>query len=37
MKYADGTPEREAIVGAYADIQRKMVPSAYFICVTILE
>ncbi|KAJ6190075.1 hypothetical protein N7519_000096 [Penicillium mononematosum] len=25
MKYADGTPEREAIVGAYADIQRKMV------------
>lgn len=25
MKYADGTPERGAIVGAYADIQRKMV------------
>lgn len=25
MSYADGTPEREAIVGAYADVQRKMV------------
>lgn len=24
MSYADGTPEREAIVGAYADLQRKM-------------
>ncbi|KAF9892060.1 hypothetical protein FE257_002466 [Aspergillus nanangensis] len=25
MSYADGTPERDAIVGTYADIQRKMV------------
>ncbi|CAG7930650.1 unnamed protein product [Penicillium olsonii] len=25
MSYADGTPERAAIVGAYADVQRKMV------------
>jgi hypothetical protein len=25
MSYADGTPERDAIVGAYADVQRKMV------------
>ncbi|KAL1955350.1 hypothetical protein VTO42DRAFT_8632 [Malbranchea cinnamomea] len=25
LSYADGTPEREAIVGAYADVQRKMV------------
>ncbi|KAL2866064.1 major facilitator superfamily domain-containing protein [Aspergillus lucknowensis] len=25
MSYADGTPEREAIVGAYGDLQRKMV------------
>ncbi|GAB1206401.1 hypothetical protein APSETT445_005088 [Aspergillus pseudonomiae] len=25
MSYADGSPEREAIVGAYADVQRKMV------------
>lgn len=25
MSYADGTPEREAIVAAYADVQRKMV------------
>lgn len=25
MSYADGTPERDAIVGAYADAQRKMV------------
>lgn len=25
MSYLDGTPEREAIVGAYADVQRKMV------------
>ncbi|KAJ5772783.1 Major facilitator superfamily domain general substrate transporter [Penicillium paradoxum] len=24
MSYADGTPERDAIVGAYADLQRKM-------------
>jgi len=25
LSYADGTPERDAIVGAYADVQRKMV------------
>ncbi|EER38011.1 hypothetical protein HCDG_07746 [Histoplasma capsulatum H143] len=25
MSYLDGTPERDAIVGAYADVQRKMV------------
>lgn len=25
MSYEDGTPERDAIVGAYGDIQRKMV------------
>ncbi|KAL4782686.1 major facilitator superfamily domain-containing protein [Aspergillus varians] len=25
MEYADGTPERAAIVGAYGDLQRKMV------------
>ncbi|KIV92102.1 hypothetical protein PV10_06568 [Exophiala mesophila] len=25
MSYPDGSPEREAIVGAYADVQRKMV------------
>ncbi|KAL5365589.1 major facilitator superfamily domain-containing protein [Aspergillus floccosus] len=25
MSFADGTPERDAIVGAYADVQRKMV------------
>ncbi|KAL4890283.1 major facilitator superfamily domain-containing protein [Aspergillus ambiguus] len=25
MSFADGTPERQAVVGAYADVQRKMV------------
>ncbi|KAH7093400.1 major facilitator superfamily domain-containing protein [Paraphoma chrysanthemicola] len=25
MSFLDGTPEREAVVGAYADVQRKMV------------
>jgi hypothetical protein len=25
MSYADGTPERDAIVGAYGDVMRKMV------------
>lgn len=24
MSFEDGTPEREAVVGAYADVQRKM-------------
>ncbi|PIG90196.1 hypothetical protein AARAC_003664 [Aspergillus arachidicola] len=31
MSYADGTPEREAIVGAYADVQRKMVIAGVYL------
>lgn len=32
MSYADGTPERNAIVGAYGDVQRKMVIVG--VCIT---
>jgi hypothetical protein len=36
MAFADGTPERDAIVGAYADVQRKMViTGACFMPLTI--